>query len=191
MNLMPYKFLCDTKILCGIRNLLYMVVGSSVSRKPCDKVFLNGHIWSLDRQCHGKHVTKFSWVAIYGRWIVSVTEVMQCNFLILSMSCERDREALLRRGLVHQPRARVTIATDVMLILQFRDSNVFSYAMLKEFWKNDIAITKTKRFTWINLITLPIHFSTILLITGHRNQCPNYEPKCLESPKLIKSAIYP
>ena len=38
-NLMPYKFLCDTKILCGIRNLLYMVVGSSVSRKPCDKSF--------------------------------------------------------------------------------------------------------------------------------------------------------
>ena len=59
-NLIPYKFLCDTKILCGIRNLLYMVVGSSVSRKPCDKVFLNGHIWSLDRQSHGEHVTKFS-----------------------------------------------------------------------------------------------------------------------------------
>ena len=67
-----------------------MVVGSSVSRKAYDKVFLSGHI------------------------------------------CERDREALLRQGLVHQPRARVTIATDVMLILQFRDSNVFSYAMPKE-----------------------------------------------------------
>ena len=37
-----------------------MVVGSTVSRKACDKVFLNGHIWSLDSQCHGKHVTKFS-----------------------------------------------------------------------------------------------------------------------------------
>ena len=36
-----------------------MVVGSSVSRKPCDKVFLSGHIWSLDRQCHGEHVTVF------------------------------------------------------------------------------------------------------------------------------------
>ena len=69
---------------------------------------------------------------IYGRWIISVTEVMQCSFLILSMSCERDREALLRRGLVHQPRARVTTVTDVMLILQFRDSNVFSYAMPKQ-----------------------------------------------------------
>ena len=71
-------------------------------------------------------------MAIYGRWIVSVTKVMQCSFLIFLMSCERDGEALLRRGLVHQPRACVTIATDVMLILQFRDSNVFSYAMLKE-----------------------------------------------------------
>ena len=79
-NLMPYKFLCDTKILCGIRNLLYMVIGSSVSRKPCDKVFLNGHIWSLDRQCHGEHLTKFSWMAIYGRWIVSVTESMWQSF---------------------------------------------------------------------------------------------------------------
>ena len=69
-------------------------------------------------------------MAIYGRWIVSVTEVMQCSFLIFSI-CERDR-ALLRRGLVHQPHAHVTIVTDVMLILQFRDSNVFSYAMPKE-----------------------------------------------------------
>ena len=31
-----------------------MVVGSSVSRKQCDEVFLNGHIWSLDGQCHEK-----------------------------------------------------------------------------------------------------------------------------------------
>ena len=37
-----------------------MVVGSSVSQKACDEVFLNGHIWSLGSQCHGKHVTKFS-----------------------------------------------------------------------------------------------------------------------------------
>ena len=29
-----------------------MVVGSS--RKQCDEVFLNRHIWSLDRQCHEK-----------------------------------------------------------------------------------------------------------------------------------------
>ena len=27
-----------------------MAVGSSVSRKVCDEVFLNGHIWSLDSQ---------------------------------------------------------------------------------------------------------------------------------------------
>ena len=59
MNPMPYKFLCDAKVLCGIQNLLYMVVGLSLSWKACDKVFLNGHIWSLDRQCHGKHMTRF------------------------------------------------------------------------------------------------------------------------------------
>ena len=40
-----------------------MVVGSSVSRKQCDEVFLECHIRSLDRQCHGKNVTKFSWSA--------------------------------------------------------------------------------------------------------------------------------
>ena len=40
-----------------------MVVGSSVSRKECDEVFLECHIWSLDRQCHGNNVTKFSWSA--------------------------------------------------------------------------------------------------------------------------------
>ena len=74
---MPYKFLCDMKILCSIQNLLYMVVGRLVSRKACDKVLLNGRIWSL----------------------VNVTEIMQCR---LSMSCE-DR-VLLRRELV-QPRA--------------------------------------------------------------------------------------
>ena len=51
-----------------------MVVGSSVSRTACCKVFLNGHIWLLDRQCHGQHAAKFSWMVIYGRWIVSVTE---------------------------------------------------------------------------------------------------------------------
>ena len=53
-----------------------MVIGSSVSRKQCDEVFLECQIRSLDCQCHGKNVTKFSWSAIYGRWIVSVTERM-------------------------------------------------------------------------------------------------------------------
>ena len=53
-----------------------MVVGSSVSRKQSDKVFLECHILSLDRQCHRKNVTKFSWSAIHGRWIVSITENM-------------------------------------------------------------------------------------------------------------------
>ena len=53
-----------------------MVVGSSVSRKQCDEVFLECQIWSLDHQCHGNNVTKFSWSAKYGRWIVSVTENM-------------------------------------------------------------------------------------------------------------------
>ena len=57
-----------------------MVVGSSVSRKECDKVFLKCHIWSLDHQCRGKNVTKFSWSAIYSRWIVSVTETMWRSF---------------------------------------------------------------------------------------------------------------
>ena len=52
----------------------YMVIGSSVSRKECDEVFLECHIWLLDRQCREKNVTKFSWSAIYGHWIVSVTE---------------------------------------------------------------------------------------------------------------------
>ena len=76
-NIKPYKFLCDTEVLYSIQNLPYMVVGLSVSWKACDKVFLNSHIWSLDRQCHGKHVTKFSWIDIYGRWIISVAESMQ------------------------------------------------------------------------------------------------------------------
>ena len=53
-----------------------MVVGSSVSWKECDEVFLECHIQSLDRQCHGNNVTKFSWSAISGRWIVNVTETM-------------------------------------------------------------------------------------------------------------------
>ena len=57
-----------------------MVVGSSVSRKECDEVFLKCHIWSLDRQCHGKHVTKFSGSAIYGYWIVSVAGNMRQSF---------------------------------------------------------------------------------------------------------------
>ena len=48
------------QVFCSISNLLYTVVGSSVSRKACDEVFLNGHIWLLDRQCHGKHATRFS-----------------------------------------------------------------------------------------------------------------------------------
>ena len=38
------------------------------------------YIWSLDSQCHGKHVTKFSWIIIYGRLIVSVTESMWQSF---------------------------------------------------------------------------------------------------------------
>ena len=34
------------------------------------------HICSLDRQCRGKNVTKFSRIAIYVCWIVSVAETM-------------------------------------------------------------------------------------------------------------------
>ena len=34
---------------------------------------INHIIWSLDCQRHGKCVTKFSWIAIYGHWIVNVT----------------------------------------------------------------------------------------------------------------------
>ena len=64
MNIKPYKFLCDSKVLCSIRNQPYMVVGSSVSRKMFDEVFLNRHIWSFDRQCHRARVAKFSWFAI-------------------------------------------------------------------------------------------------------------------------------
>ena len=61
MNIKPYKCLCAIKVLCSIQNLLYMVVGSSVSwknmamlpeftymiiglsvsLKTCDTVFLN------------------------------------------------------------------------------------------------------------------------------------------------------
>ena len=57
-----------------------MVVGSSVSQKASDEVFLNCHIWLLDCQCHGKHVTKFSEISIYSRRIVSVTEIVQRRF---------------------------------------------------------------------------------------------------------------
>ena len=60
--------------------LPYMFVGSSVSRKECDEVFPNCHICSLDRQCRGKNVTKFSRIAIYVRWIVSVAERMWRSF---------------------------------------------------------------------------------------------------------------
>ena len=79
-NFLPYKFLCNTKIPCSTPNLPYMVVGSSVSQKASDKVFLNCHIWSLDCQCCGKHVMKFSCIAIYGRRTVSVTEIVQRRF---------------------------------------------------------------------------------------------------------------
>ena len=36
-----------------------MFVGSSVSRKEFDEVFLNCHICSLDRQCHGNNVSPY------------------------------------------------------------------------------------------------------------------------------------
>ena len=42
-----------------------MFVGSSVSRKEFDEVFPNCHICSLDCQCRGKNLTKFSRIAIY------------------------------------------------------------------------------------------------------------------------------
>ena len=51
---------CVTQVLFSIWNLPYMVVGSSVSQKACDKVFLNNHIWSLDYQYSTKYATKFS-----------------------------------------------------------------------------------------------------------------------------------
>ena len=57
-----------------------MVVGSSVSRITCNEVFLKCHIWSLDRQCRGKNVTKFSWSTIYSCWVISVADNMRRNF---------------------------------------------------------------------------------------------------------------
>ena len=72
--MIPYNFLCDTIVFCSIPDLPYTVVGSL-----CE-VFLKCHIWSLDRQCRGNNVTKFSWSAIYGRWIVSVTSYMRRSF---------------------------------------------------------------------------------------------------------------
>ena len=65
MSINDTKRTSSTTSSCGTRkfsilseiyhNSYYMVVSSLVSRKTCDKVFLNGHIWSLDCQCHGKH----------------------------------------------------------------------------------------------------------------------------------------
>ena len=43
----PYKFLCDTKDLYSIQSLPYMIIGSSVSWKACNKSFPNGHVWLL------------------------------------------------------------------------------------------------------------------------------------------------
>ena len=45
----------------------------------------------IDHQCHGKHVTKVSWIAIYGCWTVSVVESMQQSFPIghkWSLGCQ-------------------------------------------------------------------------------------------------------
>ena len=57
-----------------------MVVGSLVSRKQCDEVFLNHHIWSLDCQCHGLI-------------LLSATTCIDK----LRMDSSRDRESVLRR----------------------------------------------------------------------------------------------
>ena len=37
-----------------------MVIGSLVSQRACDEVFLNGHVRLLDHEYHGKRVTKFT-----------------------------------------------------------------------------------------------------------------------------------
>ena len=58
-----------------------MVIESRVSQKACDKAVLKGHIWSLDHQCHGKHLRMFSSIAIYGCCIVSVAEACDKVFL--------------------------------------------------------------------------------------------------------------
>ena len=60
MNIKHYKFLCNTKVLYSIQNLPYMVIGSSMSQKACDKVFLNSHIWSLGCQCRGSMLQSFT-----------------------------------------------------------------------------------------------------------------------------------
>ena len=81
-NTKPYKFLCDTKVLYSILIMPYMAaIGLSVSWKVCDKVFPDSHIWLLYCQCHEMHVTKFSWMAIYGHWIIDIAEV--CDKVLL------------------------------------------------------------------------------------------------------------
>ena len=40
------------------------------------------HIWSMDHQFHGKHVTKFSWIATYGHRAVVLRRV--CSTVLLN-----------------------------------------------------------------------------------------------------------
>ena len=71
-NTKPYKFLCDTEVLYSIRNLPYIFLLSLLHyptvygcwivnvTESIDKVFLNSHIWLLDRQCHESMWQSFS-----------------------------------------------------------------------------------------------------------------------------------
>ena len=52
------------KVLYRIRNLPYMVIGSSVSRKACYS-FLKEPYMAIELLVSRKHVTKFYWMAIY------------------------------------------------------------------------------------------------------------------------------
>ena len=58
----------------------------SYGKHNYEKVFLNTHMWSLDHQfdcqCCGKYGTRFSSIAMYGHWIVSVTEA--CDKVLLN-----------------------------------------------------------------------------------------------------------
>ena len=87
-NTKIYKFLCDTKVLYSIQTLPYMVVGLSVSCKGCDKVFLNGHIGSLDHTVNLWQSFSDSWVAIYDCWIISILE--ECDKVLLNGHCYYD-----------------------------------------------------------------------------------------------------
>ena len=137
------------------------------------------HIWSLDHQRHRKHAIKFSWIAIFGLWIVSVKSMWQsflespCLVIISSSVMENVTKFLKHHiwslhcqcnGMWQSFLELATMCDDRVSVNFTKYCFCNGSEYWTEGWFNNISAIEPK-VTWYSSIRIVLQASTYWLIT--------------------------